>query len=413
MTESESDAMKAAATEDAHQTPSAPPTPGGANWGAVWALGIGVASLAASEMMPMSLLTPLAHDLQVTEGVAGQAITASAIVAVLTSLFLAPLIGNLDRRKLLLVLSLLQVLSNLVVAIAPNMVVVMIARLILGVAVGGFWGMSSALALRLAPPGDVPKAFSIIFGGGSVAAIVAAPLGAFFGGMVGWRGVFYGAAALSLVALLTQLRTLPSMPVHTSTRLSGLWHVLKEPKVALGMVGVLLVFGGRQTNATYLRPFLEKVTLLNFSGVSILLFLLGVGVFVGNTFFAARLLKRNLHLTISGLTLFMAVLGGALLLFGASPIAVGLIILVWGMSTGVTTVGWSTWLTRVVPHRAESGGGVLVAVIQGSIMAGAAAGGIAIDTIGPRGPVILAMSILLIGAVHCWFVLADHKHPIT
>lgn len=143
------------------------------------------------------------------------------------------------------------------VAWAPNMGVVLAARVLCGIAVGGFWGMSSALALRLAPPSHVPKAFAIIFGGGSVASIVAAPLGAWAGGLLGWRGVFVGAAVLSTIALLTQAFALPAMPVTSRTQLSGLWRVLRHPGVALGMMGVLLVFGGRQATATYLRPYLE------------------------------------------------------------------------------------------------------------------------------------------------------------
>lgn len=413
MTDPEYTAMDAAA-EELLLEGVVPETPvSRSNWGAVWALGIGVASLATSEMLPASLLTPIAHDLDVTEGVAGQAVTASAIVAVLTSLFLTPLIGRLDRRVLLLILSFLQIASNLVVALAPNMTAVLGARLVLGVAVGGFWGMSSALALRLVSKAEVPKAFSIIFGGGSVAAIVAAPLGAYLGGLVGWRGVFFGVAALSLVAFLTQLRTLPSMPVTIRTRLSGLWHVLQVPKVALGMLGVLLVFGGRQTFATYLRPFLEDITKLGYSGVSLALFMLGIGVFIGNTFFAARLLKRNLHLTISGLTLLNSLIGLTLIFVGEYALATFILILVWGMSTGISTVGWSTWLTRVVPDKAESGGGVLVAAIQVAIMIGAAAGGLAIDSFGTAAPAALSSAILFVGAVHCWFVLADHKDPIT
>lgn len=413
MTDAESAALEAATDELVAENPSLATGPAGANWGAVWALGIGVASLSTSEMLPVSLLTPMAHDLGVSEGVAGQSVTVSAIVAVLTSVLLAPAIGRLDRRRLLLALSFLQIVSNLVVALAPNIGVVLGVRVLLGVAVGGFWGMSSALALRLAPRADVPKALAIIFGGGSVAAIVATPLGAYFGGVRGWRGVFYGVAALALVAFVTQWRTLPAMPVATRTSIAGLGHVLRVPMVALGMVGVLLVFGGRQTLVTYLRPFLETITRLDYSGVSLALLILGVGVFIGNTFFAARLLNRNLHLTMAGLSLLMAVLGGLLLAVGANPIATGAIILVWGIATGITTVGWTTWLTRVVPDKAESGGGILVATIQVAIMIGSAVGGIAIDNFGALAPAVISALALLAGAVHCWFVLADHAEPIT
>ena len=44
--------------------------------------------LIASEFMPVSLLTPIAGDLHMTEGQAGQAISISGIFTVLTSLFI-------------------------------------------------------------------------------------------------------------------------------------------------------------------------------------------------------------------------------------------------------------------------------------------------------------------------------------
>lgn len=135
-------------------------------------------------------------------------------------------------------------------------------------------------------------------------------------------------------------------------------------------------------------------------------------MFVGNTFLAARLIRRNLHLTMSGLSLVMALLGAVLLAVGRNPWLAGAVIVAWGVCTGITTVGWSTWLTRVVPHLAENGGGVLVAAIQVAIMLGAAAGGVAIDRVGPRGPIVVSIATLAVASVHCWFVLREHNQPV-
>ncbi|WP_436280328.1 hypothetical protein [Rhizobium leguminosarum] len=48
-----------------------------AAWGAVFALSLGAFALVASEFMPVSLLTPIASDLAIAEGQAGQAIAVS------------------------------------------------------------------------------------------------------------------------------------------------------------------------------------------------------------------------------------------------------------------------------------------------------------------------------------------------
>jgi predicted MFS family arabinose efflux permease len=54
-------------------------------WGAVLALALCVSTLIASEFMPVSILTPIASDLHLTEGAAGQAISVSGLFAVLTA----------------------------------------------------------------------------------------------------------------------------------------------------------------------------------------------------------------------------------------------------------------------------------------------------------------------------------------
>ena len=47
------------------------------SWGAVFAMSLAAFALVASEFMPVSLLTPIAADLQVSEGQAGQGIAVS------------------------------------------------------------------------------------------------------------------------------------------------------------------------------------------------------------------------------------------------------------------------------------------------------------------------------------------------
>ncbi len=107
--------------------------------GAVLSLALCVMVLIASEFMPVSLLTPIASDLRLTEGLAGQAISISGIFAVLTSLVVLGVTARLDRRTVLLFLTALMVVSGTVVAMAPNFAVLMLGRAVLGVSIGGFW----------------------------------------------------------------------------------------------------------------------------------------------------------------------------------------------------------------------------------------------------------------------------------
>src|SRR5438067_12240449 len=167
-------------------TPS--PTP---RWGAVLALTLCVATLIASEFMPVSLLTPIAADLHVTEGRAGQAIAVSGLFALLTSLGISATTRGIDRRRVLLALTVLMAASGVMVAVAPNAAVFMAGRALIGVVIGGFWSMSAATVMRLVPTADVPRALGLLNGGNALATTVAAPSGSFAGQYIGWRGAFF------------------------------------------------------------------------------------------------------------------------------------------------------------------------------------------------------------------------------
>lgn len=105
--------------------------------------------LIASEFMPVSLLTPITRDLGVTEGLAGQGIAISGALAVLTSLTLSTLAGKMNRKFLLLGMTVLMAVSGLIITLATSYLMYMVGRAMIGVAIGGFWSMSAATAIRL------------------------------------------------------------------------------------------------------------------------------------------------------------------------------------------------------------------------------------------------------------------------
>ncbi|GAA0828038.1 MFS transporter [Cupriavidus pauculus] len=366
-------------------------------WGAVFAMALGVFGLVTAEFLPASLLTPMADSLGVTEGVAGQTVAVTATVALVASLLTAATTRTIDRRRVLLAFSVLLVASNLTVAFAANLTTILIGRVVLGIALGGFWTMATATAMRLVPTAMVPRALSIIFSGVAVATIAAAPLGSYFGHLIGWRSVFLLAAALGGVALLSQVATLPSMPPSGTTRLRTLIDVLRRPTVGLGMFATTLVFTGHFAFFTYLRPFLEQVAGVGVNGLSAILLGYGVANFVG-TSLAGRVLEHRLRPMLIGMPALMVVLGIGLVVLGRAPMIDAVLVALWGMAFGGVPVAWSTWVTRTVPDEAESAGGLIVAAVQLAIATGAAAGGVVFDANGATG-VFLGAAIVLAIAV--------------
>ena len=111
-----------------------------------------VTCLVGAELLPISLLSPMAADLQVSPGMAGQAISVTSIAGVIASLFAAIASRRLDRRLVLMVFTLLFIASNVIVGMASSYPMLLAGRLLLGLALGGFWSMAAAISMRLVPP---------------------------------------------------------------------------------------------------------------------------------------------------------------------------------------------------------------------------------------------------------------------
>ena len=367
-------------------------------WGAVLALTLCVSTLISSEFMPVSLLTPIASDLGVTEGQAGQAIAVSGIFAVLTSLFISSSTRGVDRRSLLLWLTVVMIISGLIVAFAPNFPLFMVGRALIGVVIGGFWSMSTATVMRLVPENDVSRALALLNGGNALATTIAAPLSSFLGQYIGWRGAFFCVVPLAAIVLAWQFRSLPKMPSRARSSPAATFKVLGKPHVPLGMLAVGLFFAGQFALFTYLRPFLETVTGVSVTALSLLLLIAGLAGLAG-TYVIGLLLRKALYGLLIGMPVAMAAIAVGLAFLGWSVVAVAVLLALWGLIATAAPVGWWTWMSKVLPDDAEAGGGLMVAVIQLSITVGASVGGLLFDSLGYRASFAASAALLGLSAL--------------
>ncbi|MGY4567340.1 MFS transporter [Bradyrhizobium sp. USDA 3256] len=375
-----------------------------AAWSAVFAMTLCASTLIASEWMPVSLLTPIATGLELTEGQAGQAISVSGFFAILTSLFISAATRGVDRRTVLLWLTSVMLISGVVVAFAPNYTVFMAGRALVGMVVGGFWSMSAATMIRIVPGKDVPRALAVLNGGNALATTIAAPLGSFLGQYIGWRGAFFCVVPIAALTLFWQFVTLPRMPSRERASAAAAFKVLRRPGVPYGMLAAALFFLGQFALFTYLRPFFETVTRVDVTTISALLLVMGVAGLIGTALIGV-VIRDRLYTFLVLMPFAMAVIAVALIATGSSLGATAALMFLWGFIGTAAPVGWWTWLSKALPDDAEAGGGLMVAVVQLAITAGAAGGGVLFDSSGYQATflfsaVILALSslVILVGA---------------
>jgi DHA1 family purine ribonucleoside efflux pump-like MFS transporter len=366
-------------------------------WAAVVSLSLGVFGLVTAEFLPASLLTRMASDLNITDGAAGQTVTATAVVGAIAGLTLAVFTRSIDRRLVLWTLTFLLVLSSLMAATATGLTTLLLARVLLGIGLGGFWSMAGALTMRLVPGRLVPRAMSIVLTGVSVATVTAAPVGAYIGDLWGWRAAFALSAVVGVVALAVQLVTMPKLPPVAASSFRTLFDLLKRPQLRVGLIALLLVISGHFAGFTYVRPFLERVPELGIEAISLVLLAYGIGGFFGN-FAGGFVAERSIKAAVALGALAIAAMALVMIVFGGSGILSGGAIAIWGFFFGFLPVGFQSWTVRAAPDHAEAAGGLLVTAFQIAITAGAVFGGLLVDGFGPLGAVTYAGLAAVLGA---------------
>lgn len=337
-----------------------------------------VAMLIAAEFMPVSLLTPIASDLNATEGMAGQAIAISGFFAVVTSLFIATVSSRFDRRHVLIALTAVMVASLALIAEAPSFGVLMVARALLGITIGGFWSLATATVMQLVSAPQVPRALGVMYMGNAAATALAAPLGSYLGSMMGWRGVFWLLVPVGLLTILWQTQALPKMPPTRAIPPSRVLGLLKRPHVRTAVMASMLSFAGAFAAFTYFRPFLETRVHASVTQLSLLLLALGAAGFIG-TSGATALLSRRLYQLLWVCPLLMAIVTAGLIELAPMVWLTAAGLAAWGALNAALPVAWFNWLAQEVQDEPEAGGGLMVGAIQLAIMAGAGLGGAPLD----------------------------------
>ncbi|WP_246267738.1 MFS transporter [Nonomuraea typhae] len=345
---------------------------------------VGTFTVVTSEMLPVGLLTPMGAALDVSDGTAGLTMSAPGLIAAIAAPAIAAGAGRVDRRRLLSGLMALMVVANLAAALAPSFWVLMAARVVTGVGIGGFWAFAGTLAVRLVPHASVGRATAMIAGGVSVASVAGVPAGTLIASMADWRWAFGVIALLALAVMVALLIALPPLPATGALRLGGVW---RDPALRGVLITTGLLVIGHFAAYTYVRPFLE----LSGAAISLTLLVYGLGGVAGN-FASGWLAPRNPRLTLIGLGILIAVATVTLPLAG-DPF---LLVVLWGVSYGGVSVTAQLWMIK--SNGGEAGMAWLSSVFNATIATGALIGGQVVDHVSIPAVMWLGAALALVSA---------------
>ncbi|MFI6761519.1 MFS transporter [Micromonospora sp. NPDC050417] len=376
--------------------PAPPPSRG--SWAAVVGIALGAFALVVTEFLPVGLLPDMTREFGVSEGTAGLAITATALLGAIAAPLTTVVIRRIDRRAVLLALTALLVVAGAISAVASHFAVLIAGRVLLGLAVGGFWAVSLAAAARLVPPDRVHTASSLVLGGISIGAVVSVPAASFISAHYDWRTAYWAATALALIVFLIQVALLPKIPIQNAVAVSQFRQLLAMPKVRAILLTVVLVVGGHYAGYTFITPYLEQLTGLRTNSLSILLLAYGVLTVVG-TFVGGALAARHRHRAVLITTIVFLLAMTAAAAFAHQAAVTTIAVLVWGLAIGMAPVCTQLWLHTNTTRFVEAAQAVNTGVFQLSIALGSLLGSVTVDLISLHSSMWLGAAALALAVI--------------
>lgn len=357
-----------------------------------------------SEMIPTGLLPDMSSGLHVSESQVGLLVTVFAFTVVLTSTPLAAATRRMPRHGLLIAVLLMLGASNLWTALAPSYAMVVVSRVVGGLAHGLFWAVVGAYAAHLVPKAQIGRAVSITLGGGTLAFVIGVPVGTAAGHAFGWRLTFAFVGLLMLVGAGLVWRFLPR--VRHLVEHQGTGKPTTDPTigaVALACLITALIMVGHYAFYTYFAPYLINLVGVDPADIGLLLFCYGVAGAIGLLLSAWLFGPRpNLGLVVALILTGVAV--AVLGVFTGTPLLAIAAFLTWGFAFGALPALMQTRLLHAASERIrDTASAVYTTAFNIGIGGGALVGAIVFDTLGVGvepffyvGMIVLVLVLVLI-----------------
>jgi DHA1 family inner membrane transport protein len=361
-------------------------------------LAIAAFVIVTTEFLIVGLLPALARDLSITVATAGQLVTLFAVVVMVCGPFLTAWLANVDRKKLFVAVLVLFAATNALAAVAQNIWVLALARLLPALALPVFWGTASDTAAQIAGPEKAGRAVSTVYLGISAAMLFGIPLGTLAADAIGWRGAFGLLAALSLLVAVLMFFSMPMVRASQPVAMREQAKILKSPFFMANVALSILVFTAMFTGYTYLAEMLEKSAGVAPAQVGWWLMGFGAVGLIGNWLGGLWVDQKPLATT-AIFSLVLAAGMAASMLFAGLSIGFAIALGVWGIANTALYPICQIRVMKAATGAQALAGTINVSAANGGIALGAVIGGLAVANWGAGNVGYVAAGIAVLAAL--------------
>lgn len=368
-------------------------------------LTIGVFGILNTEMGFIGLIPQIAERFGVSTSTAGWLVSIFAIGIAISGPIMPLLLSKLERKKVMIIVLLIFIISNIISVFTTSFTVLLIARVIPAIFHPVYIALAFSVASDSVNSKDTPKAVARVFIGVSSGMVVGVPIVNFLATQFNLSIALSFFALVNIIVLILTLIFIPKMPTKKSVTYGTQLSVLKRPLTWISILVSILFNAAIFGVYSYLTDYLNIVTEAPSHYVSIILFLYGISNILGNII-AGKLLTSIPQTAIFLLPFALIIIYVSMFGLGSFLIPMAIISIFWGTLAGISANITQYVITSSAPDAPDLSNGIFLSAVNSGTTIGTFIGGIFITTLGSNYVIMVG---ILACVINILFILIRNK----
>lgn len=363
----------------------------------IYILMLGTFGVLSTEMGVVGILPQIAEYFNVNITQAGLFVSLFALTIAICGIFMPLVFSKFDRKKsFILVLAIFTIFST-IGAFVTDFNIALICRIIPAIFHPIYCGLALTVAAEIVEPEKAQDAVSKVIMGVSAGMIVGVPITTFVATNFGYQYAMIWFSIVTFIALIATIIFFPSLPGKEQSY-GGQVSVAKTGIFIISTLGVIFLNAGMYTSYSYISEFLNAITNIFGSELSIVLFIYGIASIAGN-WIGAKLLNSNTNKTVLSFPIIFSILLLGVFTFGSMKIPTIILMALWGLLAGIGNDIAQYWMVSAAPQAPEFANGIFLSMGNVGVTIGTTIAGAVVLSMGVQYVMLAAIAVLILDLI--------------
>lgn len=363
----------------------------------IYTMMLGTFGVLSTEIGVVGILPQISQYFNVDITQAGLFVSLFALTIAICGIFMPLIFSKFDRKKsFILVLAIFTIFST-VGAFVTDFNIALICRIIPAVFHPIYCGLALTVAAEIVEPEKAQDAVSKVIMGVSAGMIVGVPITTFVASNFGYQYAMMWFSLVTFIALVATIIFFPKLPGKEQSY-GGQISVAKTAVFIISVLGVIFLNAGMYTSYSYISEFLNSITNIFGTELSIVLFIYGVASIFGN-WLGAKLLNKNTNTTVLTFPIIFSFILIGMFIFGSIKIPTVILMALWGLLAGIGNDIAQYWMVSAAPEAPEFANGIFLSMGNVGVTIGTTIAGAVVLSMGVQYVMLAAIAVLIIDLI--------------